>query len=92
MGDVVATAEDPPAGLVAFSIPAQRYAIFPVRPRSRFGWGPAIASAKRYAYNTWLPNSGYRSGDFIDDFEYHDERSLSKADPEIDLYVAVKAG
>jgi predicted transcriptional regulator YdeE len=26
----------------------------------------------------------------IDDFEYHDERSLRKSDPEIDLYVAIQ--
>jgi predicted transcriptional regulator YdeE len=74
----------------AFEIPAIKYAIFPVRPRNRFGWGLAIANAKGYAYTVWLPASGYEPAGVIDDFEYHDERSTRKQNPEIDLYVAVK--
>jgi predicted transcriptional regulator YdeE len=45
---------------------------------------------KRYAYTVWLPNSGYELAGAIDDFEYHDERSTRKNDPEIDLYVAIR--
>jgi predicted transcriptional regulator YdeE len=90
MGDVVTSLEKIPEGLVAFEIPAIKYAIFPVRPKNRFGWGLAIANTKRYAYNVWLPNSEYDAAGVIDDFELHDERSTSKSNPEIDLYVAIR--
>jgi predicted transcriptional regulator YdeE len=90
MGDVVTSLETIPAGLMLFEIPAIKYAIFPVRPKNRFGWGIAIANTKRYAYNVWLPNSGYEPAGVIDDFEYHDERSVRKNNPEIDLYVAIR--
>ncbi|MFN2300071.1 MAG: GyrI-like domain-containing protein [Anaerolineales bacterium] len=90
IGDVVNSMKDIPEGLIGFEIPAGRYAVFPVRPKNRFGWGPAIADAKQYAYGIWLPQSGYATGGVIDDFEYHDERSLRKRRPEIDLYVAIK--
>ena len=89
MGDVVTEAGDT-EGLVGFVIPAITYAVFPVRPKNQMGWAFAIPDAKRYAYNVWLPNSRYQAARVIDDFEYHDERSARKRNPEIDLYVAVK--
>jgi predicted transcriptional regulator YdeE len=90
LGDVVTSFEKIPDGLISFEIPAIRYAVFPVRPKNRFGWGWAIANVKRYAYNIWLPQSGYAPAGIIDDFEYHDQRGVRKHDPEIDLYVAIK--
>ena len=77
-------------GLVAFVIPAITYAVFPVRPKNQMGWAFAIPDAKRYAYTVWLPDSAYEAAGVIDDFEYHDERSTRKKNPEIDLYVAIK--
>jgi AraC family transcriptional regulator len=79
-----------PEGMTAFEIPALTYAVFPVRPRNKAGWGMAIANAKGYAYTAWLPKSGYEPAGVIDDFEYHDERSTRERSPEIDLYVAIK--
>jgi len=90
MGDVVTIADEVPEGMSAFEIPAITYAIFPVRPKNKAGWGLAIANAKGYAYTSWLPKSGYESAGVIDDFEYHDERSTHARKPEIDLYVAIK--
>jgi AraC family transcriptional regulator len=90
MRDVVAGADRPPSGLSEFEIPAMTYAIFPVRPRNRFGWGLAIANVKRCAYDEWLPNSSYEPAGVIDDFEYHDERSTRRQHPEVDLYVAIR--
>ncbi|MBN2117148.1 MAG: GyrI-like domain-containing protein [Anaerolineales bacterium] len=90
MGDRVTTLEQIPDGLKAFEIPAAKYAVFPIRPKNRFGWPVAIASAKRHIYTAWLPNSNYTPAGMIDDFEYHDERSLRKSNPEIDLYVSIK--
>ncbi len=91
LGDVVTSLAGLPPGLQTFEIPAIDYAIFPIRPRNRFGWPFAIAEVKRYAYTVWLPASGYVQAGVIDDFEYHDERSARPKDPEVDLYVAIKA-
>ncbi len=90
MGDRVSTLEQVPDGLTAFEIPCAKYAVFPIRPKNRLGWPVAIVSAKKYIYGTWLPNSIYEPAGPIDDFEYHDERSVRKHNPEIDLYVAIK--
>src|SRR5512134_3487489 len=62
-----------------------KYAVFPIRPKNRFGWPVAIASSKRHIYATWLPNSIYTQAGMINDFEYHDERSTPKSNPEFDL-------
>ncbi len=91
MGDVVSSLDEIPAGLTGLEIPTGTYAVFPVRPKNRFGWGIAIGHVKRYAFSTWLPNSNYKpAGGTIDDFEYHDERSKQRMNPEIDLFVALK--
>jgi predicted transcriptional regulator YdeE len=90
LGDVVTALPQTPEGLVSLEIPALKYAIFPVRPKNRFGWPLAIANTKRYAYTVWLPKSGYEPAGVIDDFEYHDERSTRKSNPEVDLYVAIR--
>jgi predicted transcriptional regulator YdeE len=89
---VVTSLKDVPQGLRTFEIPAIKYAVFPIKPKNRFGWPFAIAEAKRYAYTIWLPKSGYQVAGVIDDFEYHDERSTRKKDPMADLYVAIKQG
>lgn len=90
MGDVVTTLDRVPAGLESFQIPAITYAVFPVRPKSKFAWGITIGRTKKHIYTEWLPNSTYEADNsLIGDFEYHDERSLQKK-PEIDLYVAIK--
>lgn len=91
MGDVVTSVDDVPESMKAFAIPALKYAIFPVRPKRLAGWGPAIAHARGYAYTVWMPKSGYTPAGPIDDFELQDERSILRRDPQVDLYVAVKA-
>ncbi len=90
LGDVVTDFEELPPGLLALEIPPGKYAVFTVRPRNRFGWGIAIGSTKRYAYETWLPSSEFEQGRIVDDFEYHDERSTRAKDPEIDLYICIR--
>ncbi len=90
LGDMVTSPALVPEGLRSFTIPAITYAVFPIRPRNRFGWPFAIADVKRYAYTVWLPRSGYEPAGVIDDFEYHDERSARPKHPEVDLYVAIR--
>lgn len=90
MGDMVTSLDAVPEGLRTFTIPAIKYAVFPIRPRNRLGWPFAIADVKRYACTIWLPRSGYEPAGVIDDFEFHDERSARSKKPEVDLYVAIK--
>jgi predicted transcriptional regulator YdeE len=90
MGDVVTNIVEIPEGMISFEIPAIKYAVFPIRPKNRFAWGCAISKMKKNIYTEWLPNSNYEQAGQIDNFEYHDERSTRKKNPEIDLYVAIK--
>jgi AraC family transcriptional regulator len=90
MGDVVTTLDDAPKGLIAFEIPAKTFAVFAIRPRFGFLWGPTIGLTKKFIFTEWLPNSGYEvDSTILGDFELHDERSVSKR-PMIELYVSIK--
>ncbi|MDD1750517.1 MAG: effector binding domain-containing protein, partial [Methanothrix sp.] len=90
MGDVVTAFDSVPEDLIAFEIPARTYAVFTVRPRFRFLWGAAIGLTKKHIFTEWLPKSNFEPDNrVVGDFEYHDERSVSK-NPSIDLYVPVK--
>ena len=89
VGDQVEKIDSVPEGLSAFEIPVMTFAVFPVRPKSRFAWGITMGRMKRYIYTGWLPKSGYESPGVLDDFELHDDRSLGRH-PEIQLYVAVQ--
>lgn len=90
VGEVVTEVGEIPEGLKYFEIPAATYAVFKIKPKSRFAWGITMGRTKRFIYAEWLPASGYKPLGAIDDFELHDERSLGKH-PEIQLYVAIKA-
>ena len=89
VGDQVEKIDSIPQGLKAYEIPAMAFAVFPIRPKSRFAWGVTMGRMKRYIYTEWLPKSGYESPGILDDFELHDERSLGRH-PEIQLYVAIQ--
>lgn len=90
MGDVVTNFDFIPEGLTAFEIPAKTYVKFSLQPRSVLIWGIAMGLIKKYIYTEWLPNSRFEVDDsIVGDFEYHDERSISKK-PAIDLYISVK--
>ena len=90
MGDVVTTFDKVPQSLATFEIPAKTYAVFTIRPKLSFLWGPMIGLTKKFIFTEWLPDSKYESdSSIIGDFEYHDERSITK-NPSIDLYVSVK--
>ncbi|MBS4535719.1 GyrI-like domain-containing protein [Clostridium sp. D2Q-14] len=89
MGDVVNEIPDNiPKDLGLYSVPQGKYAVFLIKPKHSFLWGYTLGKMKSYIYREWLPNSQYQSGNEIDDFEYHDHRSISKK-PEIDLYVSI---
>lgn len=90
MGDVVTNLDSIPTDLKSFEIPPITYAVFTIKPKSRFAWGISIGRMKKYIYTEWIKNSGYElDNKVIGDFELHDERS-EQPNPEIDLYVAIK--
>jgi predicted transcriptional regulator YdeE len=90
MGDVVNDFNVIPKGLQSFEIPPGLYAVFAIKPKSKFAWGMEIGRTKKYVYDEWFPDSGYKLNDSIlTEFEYHDKRSLEK-NPRIDLYVSIK--
>ena len=89
VGDVVTKIDRIPEGLQVYEIPALTYAVFPIRPKSRFAWAITMGRMKRFIYTKWLPNSGYELSENFGDFELHDDRSLGK-NPEIQLYVGLK--
>jgi predicted transcriptional regulator YdeE len=90
MGDVVTSFNDQSEKLVSFEIPSKKYAIFTIKPKSKFAWGISIGRMKRYIYTDWIKNSDYElDSDILGDFELHDERSEME-NPEIDLYISIK--
>jgi predicted transcriptional regulator YdeE len=89
MGDVVTGSGTVPRGLNLYEVPAISYAVFTIRPKSRWAWGITMGRMKQFIYTEWLPRSGYELSELIGDFELHDDRSLG-AKPSIDLYVALK--
>jgi predicted transcriptional regulator YdeE len=74
---------DVPAGMVPWQVPEQRYAVFPCTIGT-------IKDAYQYAFETWLPQSGFKLGDGPD-FEYYDDSFDPKAeDPSLTIYVPIK--
>lgn len=59
--------EDVPEEMVIRTIPANTYAVF-----AHKGGFEGIGKTYEYAYQTWLPQSGFELADKID-FEYYDE-------------------
>ena len=88
VGDVVTKVDSIPKRLKYFEAPAITYAVFRIKPKSKFAWGITMGRMKRYIYTEWLPQSGYTTSAIIGDFELHDDRSLGK-NPEISLYVGL---
>jgi predicted transcriptional regulator YdeE len=90
IGDVVDSFSSQPENLIKFEIPSGTYAVFPIKPKFGFLWGLTIGLTKKYIYTEWLPKSNYSlDSGIVGDFEFHDERSLSKK-PMIELYVSLK--
>ncbi|MBN1118618.1 MAG: effector binding domain-containing protein [Bacteroidales bacterium] len=88
VSDAVTKVDNIPEGLTHYEVPAINYAVFPIRPKSKFAWGITMGKMKSYIFREWLPASGYKPSPLIGDFELHDERSLGKH-AEIQLYVGL---
>ena len=64
-GFAVSSIESLPQGMVSWEVPAQQYAVFPCTL-------PTLGKTYQYAFETWLPASGYKYTKGPD-FEYYDE-------------------
>jgi predicted transcriptional regulator YdeE len=75
--------KQPPQGMEVWDVPEQKYVVFPCTL-------PTIHDAYRYAFETWLPQSGYEYSRGID-FEYYDESfDPSKEDSQLYIYIPLK--
>ena len=72
-----------PAGMSSWDVPEQTYAVFPCTLKG-------IHQAYQYAFQSWLPQSGYQRAEGPD-FELYDENFDSQAqDPELTIYIPIK--
>jgi len=76
----VDSTEDVPEGLVCWQVPASRYAVLTCTL-------PTIGQAFEYAYNTWLPQSGYERA-CGPEFEFYD-KSFDPADENSKMYLYI---
>ena len=80
----VSDASEVPPGMEVWKVPAQKYAVFTCTL-------PTIHEAYRYAFETWLPQSGYEYAPSYD-FEYYDE-NFDQEDLEgspLSIYIPIK--
>jgi AraC family transcriptional regulator len=84
IGTEVTSTENLPDGMVVKLIPSATYAVFTAR-----GEIPSsIQKMVRYINKEWLPESNYQLAN-TPDFELYDERSMSGANVEVEIYVPV---
>lgn len=78
-GMQVSRAEDVPAGMMAMTVPGQKYAVFKCTL-------PTIGQTYQYIMEQWQPRTGYQHAD-APDFELYDEK-WDMADPQVSpLYI-----
>ena len=83
--DPVDNLDSVPIRMVAKRLPASTYAVFTVK-----GGLKKLGEGFRYAYDTWLPNSGYQVAHPFDFELYQDGRFKGdEEDSEIDIYIPV---
>ena len=76
----VSTAEEIPSGMETWQVPAQQYAVFPCTL-------PTIRDTYKYAFESWLPGSGYTYTKGPD-FEYYDD-DFDPQVPDSKLYIYI---
>ena len=82
-GIAVTSVENVPEGMVSWEVPAQKYAVFPCTL-------PTIHEAYHYAFETWLPQSGYRRAEGPD-FELYDATfEPDVEDSQLYIYIPIK--
>jgi AraC family transcriptional regulator len=75
--------EEVPQGMVSLDIPQGTFAVFTTTL-------PNMMEAYDYAYNTWLPNSGYERLEAPDYEEYGPDFNGQDPNSEFQFYVPLK--
>ena len=82
-GMEVERAADIPEGMVSWTVPEQKYAVFACTL-------PTLHAAYEHAFQAWLPQSGYERGDSYD-FELYDRTFDGEVeDSELYIYIPIK--
>ncbi len=83
-GFAVSSTDEVPEGMEVWQVPAHQYAVFPTTL-------PKISETYKYAFETWLPGSGYKYASRNPDYEYYDE-NFDAQDPEslFEIYIPIK--
>jgi predicted transcriptional regulator YdeE/DNA-binding transcriptional MerR regulator len=84
-GMAVSDASHVPDGMTRWDVPEQRYAVFPCTL-------PTLRETYRYAFETWLPKSGYKYNRGID-FEYYPDEDFNPDDPQhagFEIYIPLE--
>jgi predicted transcriptional regulator YdeE/DNA-binding transcriptional MerR regulator len=75
--------KEAPPGMEIWEVPEQKYVIFPCTL-------PTLHETYRYAFETWIPQSGYEYSRGID-FEYYDESfDPNNKDSQLFIYIPLK--
>ncbi|MHB9133993.1 MAG: GyrI-like domain-containing protein [Armatimonadota bacterium] len=75
-------------GMVAWHVPAAKYAVF--THRGPLDGENSLASTNAYIYREWLPASGYQRAD-TPDLELYDHRfAFGQEQSEMDIYIPIK--
>jgi predicted transcriptional regulator YdeE len=82
-GFEVTRVEGVPAGMTSWEVPEQTYAVFPCTLKT-------IHDAYQYAFQTWLPSSGYQQGEGPDFELYDEEFDHADPDPRLTIYIPIK--
>lgn len=87
-GHVVTKFANASEGVVSFSTPPGKYAVFALRCRSKALFGFRMGMLKRFIYAKWLPASPYEFAGY--EYEYNDESMHALSPYDIDLYVGIR--
>ena len=82
-GMEVERAADIPEGMVSWTVPEQKYAVFACTL-------PTLHAAYQHAFQTWLPQSGYQRGDGPDFELYTEEFDPAVEDSKMYIYIPIK--
>lgn len=82
-GMEVERAADIPEGMVSWTVPEQKYAVFACTL-------PTLHAAYEHAFQTWLPQSGYVRGDSFDFELYDEEFDPAVEDSQMYIYIPIK--
>lgn len=82
-GFEVSSAEQVPEGMVAFEVPAARYAVFSTTL-------PKVGETFHNAHNTWLPQAGLEPSGGPELELYDEQFDVQDPNSEFDLYIPIK--